>query len=53
MKKPNRGKNPAPAAVDMYKMGNTVCITTPLHQVLPSTKSEFAKMVKEAIAHIL
>ena len=49
----NRGKNPAPASVDMYKMGNTVCIVSPLHRVLPSTKFEFTKMVKEALKHIL
>jgi len=49
----NRGKDAAPAAVDMYKLGNTVSITSPLHQVLPSTKSEYTKMVKEAIKHIL
>jgi hypothetical protein len=42
-----------PLSVDMYKMGNTICITSPLHQVLPSTKAEFTKMVKEAISHIL
>jgi hypothetical protein len=49
----NRGKNPAPISVDMYKMGNTSFLMGPLHQTFPSTKAEFTKAVKEAIAHIL
>ena len=40
-------------SIDMYKIGNTVCIVSPLHQILPSTKAEYTKMVKEAIKNIL
>lgn len=52
-KRVNRGKGSPDIVIDMYKLGNTVSITSPLHQVLPSTKSEYTKMVKEAIKNIL
>lgn len=52
-KRINRSKDASPYAVDMYKLGNTVCVVSPLHQILPSTKVEYTKMVKEAIKHIL
>lgn len=52
-KRQNTYKDCPPSTVDLYKIGNTVCIASPLHQVLPSTKAEYTKMVKEAISHIL